>query len=737
MGGQKNIRMDLYDRDYHFDRRKARLQAKSNINYVFNHEAASTSVCLPSVSSSEVMREMKELSDENLDITEAVVCHEPEDNFNVPDLNCSSTSSEQRQNEHETTCTDVWNDFLNTVDSLDDHSDTESTDELSDVEMDSKTNGDAISDHCLSAELGSWASEFNISHSALSHLLSVLSPYHPSLPKDPRTLLKTPRKIHLKSVDASSGYYFHFGIKEALSKSVPLQDFLCLADEDTHTVQLQVNIDGLPLYHSSCKQFWPILGRVCSPIDADPFVIGIYCGDKKPENIELFLQDFVSDMHILQQGPVDMHEKQVIIKLSCFICDAPARAFVKQIKGHSGYYGCEKCVQKGTWDGKVIFPKLNCTLRTDAQFDEMQFASHKIGESPLKSLSIGMVSQFPLDFMHLVCLGVVRRLLWFLTKSPVSFGIRLSSQAIQNISENLLLFKKYIPCEFARKCRSLSELDRWKATEFRQFLLYTGIVALKEQVSSQQYRNFLLLFIAIFCLVSQELCISNADYAHSLLCMFVQGAGNLYGNGFIVYNVHSLTHLAEDVKKFGPLDSFSAFPFENFLGQLKRLVRTSKLPLQQVVRRLSEKAQQRIPLARQKRQVANGQPKKSHTDGPVPDFCNWKQQFRQIYHGGIFFSTSDANNCVMINNLYYLIRNILTLDNSDILLIVERFTRISDFFILAHSPGNVSRSSDLGIVKASGLSGTYECINICEIQKKYVLLPSKTKCVLVPLCSVH
>ena len=36
-----------------------------------------------------------------------------------------------------------------------------------------------------------------------------------------------------------------------------------------------------------------------------------------------------------------------------------------------------------------------------------------------------------------------------------------------------------------------------------------------------------------------------------------------------MYNVHGLTHLAEDVKDFGPLDSNSAFSFENFLGQLK------------------------------------------------------------------------------------------------------------------------------------------------------------------------
>lgn len=29
------------------------------------------------------------------------------------------------------------------------------------------------------------------------------------------------------------------------------------------------------------------------------------------------------------------------ITISCVICDIPAPAFVKQVKGHSGYYGCD------------------------------------------------------------------------------------------------------------------------------------------------------------------------------------------------------------------------------------------------------------------------------------------------------------------------------------------------------------------------------------------------------------
>ena len=50
-------------------------------------------------------------------------------------------------------------------------------------------------------------------------------------------------------------------------------------------------------------------------------------------------------------------------------------------------------------------PDVNAELRTDVKFDELADADHHTGISPLKELSIGMVTQFPLDYMHLMCLG--------------------------------------------------------------------------------------------------------------------------------------------------------------------------------------------------------------------------------------------------------------------------------------------------------------------------------------------
>jgi len=64
---------------------------------------------------------------------------------------------------------------------------------------------------------------------------------------------------------------------------------------------------------------------------------------------------------------------------------------------------------------------------------------------------------------------------------------------------------------------------------------------------------------------------------------------DVFGREFISYNVHSLLHICEDAQKFGDIVSYSAFPFESFLGHLKALIHSPTHPLQQVARRLHER----------------------------------------------------------------------------------------------------------------------------------------------------
>jgi hypothetical protein len=144
-----------------------------------------------------------------------------------------------------------------------------------------------------------------------------------------------------------------------------------------------------------------------------------------------------------------------------------------------------------------------------------------------------------------------------------------------------------VPAEFACKPRSLKELDRFKAVELRQFLLYTGPVVLRKHLCREKYEHFMCLCTAVI-LLSTKTNAASTDYARRLLVLFVQNSRVLYGDAFVVYNVHCLIHLADDVRNHErTLDHLSAFPFENHLRLLKQSVKSPVNPVYQIARRLS------------------------------------------------------------------------------------------------------------------------------------------------------
>ena len=256
---------------------------------------------------------------------------------------------------------------------------------------------------------------------------------------------------------------------------------------------------------------------------------------------------------------------------------------------------------------------------------------HHLGPSALGSLPVGMVSQFPLDYMHLVCLGVTRRLLLCWLKGPLC--TRLCARKVSELSERLTGFAAHVPREFSRKLRSVAEVLRWKATEFRQFTLYTGIVALSHILSDKLYKHFLVFSVAISLLANPKVCSLYCDYANDLLCTFVNNALALYGHEMMVYNVHGLVPLAEDVRKFGCLDNFSAFPFENAFMGLKKIIRKPNCILQQIASRLSEqmsRGSHTVP------KVTRTVGKKEHNMGPVPCGILCINQYNDLYTDKFF-----------------------------------------------------------------------------------------------------
>lgn len=227
--------------------------------------------------------------------------------------------------------------------------------------------------------------------------------------------------------------------------------------KDIDYVKISINIDGLPLSNSSSQQFWPILGSVF-PYN-NVFVIGLYHGTEKPVNVNDFLKDFVNEAKDMCENGININGRIIQCRIEALICDAPAKAFVLCVKGHSGYYSCTKCQIEGEYVGnRICFPEVDAPLRTDNDFVRKIDDNYHKPDVTCILLEIPYfkpVTNVPLDYMHSICLDIVRKLLYLWVDGKSHY--RLQYRAIEEISTRLVTqLKPSMPVEFTRKPRAMN-----------------------------------------------------------------------------------------------------------------------------------------------------------------------------------------------------------------------------------------------------------------------------------------
>ena len=458
--------------------------------------------------------------------------------------------------------------------------------------MSSDDDSEALEEPCdenvevnLNQSLAKCAIDNGWTHNSIDQLLAVLRDHgHGELPKTARTLLKCPRDIGV--TNKCGGEYVYLGLKENILRILNDSQI-----QNNDTLELLINVDGLPLYKSSPKSVWGIL---CVLNDSEVFVVCLYYGKKKPEPVDEYLFDFLSEWRTVRQNGISIDNKTYHFRIKAFMCDAPARAFLKGIVYHTGYNSCERCTIKGGYDGRVIFNEFPdvLDLRKEEKFCQFEYPEHQRTISPLVGQEISLINGFVLDYMHLVMLGVVRRYLTALVQLSFGSKARLSANQRELLNSHLLSLNGCLPSEFSRQPRPTDELQYWKATEFRQFLLYVGPIVLYDILSSDAYEHFMYLSIGISILMNtnDEFRNANIPLVKELLKCFVLNCKTVLGNIFCVYNVHGLLHLHEDVEYHQcSLNDISCFSFENFLQKVKRSVRSGRSPLVQICKRQQEK----------------------------------------------------------------------------------------------------------------------------------------------------
>ena len=164
------------------------------------------------------------------------------------------------------------------------------------------------------------------------------------------------------------------------------------------------------------------------------------------------------------------------------------------------------------------------------------------------------------------------------------------------------------------------------------------------------------LSVAIRILLNNKSTSESYGYAEKLLKCFVKDVSEHYGDEQLVYNVHSLIHLADDARKYGSLNTISCFLFERFLGHLKSVVCRPQNPISQIVRRYAKKVRANGNLVAEHNSpdAALKCHSQKHNAGPLPSSHSKFDQYKR-YLGKYFASITSPNNCFDVNGSIYIL----------------------------------------------------------------------------------
>lgn len=174
----------------------------------------------------------------------------------------------------------------------------------------------------LLTELHHWAISHKLTLASVTDLLKILRSHDMmELPKDARTLLKTPSVTEI--TEMGGGKFWYNGIRSNLESALLNCDI-----QQQRTIKLLFNIDGMSPFNSSLYQFWPILFIIEDMHQLQPMVAAVYYGESKPP-LQLYLKQFVHELNEILRDGLIINRQKVTVGVKCFVCDTQARSYIK------------------------------------------------------------------------------------------------------------------------------------------------------------------------------------------------------------------------------------------------------------------------------------------------------------------------------------------------------------------------------------------------------------------------
>ena len=304
----------------------------------------------------------------------------------------------------------------------------------------------------------------------------------------------------------------------------------------------------------------------------------IWVAKSKPK-MPLFLGHFKQMINELNERGLIVKTtdgfKKFHVQLLYGVFDMVAKAPILNMHQFNGKNGCPCCLHPGVRigntqtypPGRVYDSRSTISMKTAAAKAERDatVVDGIKGASILASM-VDLATGTPIDYMHCILEGVVKRLLEKWVTSPYK-PYYLSRQKVEEVDKSLII--QCPPHEFSRAPRSILKHRKfWKASEYRAWLLFYSLPLLITFLPPLYIHHFALLVCSLHILLQPELTPTRIQAANKMLKDFAALIPELYNEKECTINTHLLLHLCEHASTWGPLWGFSAFGFEHKNGYL-------------------------------------------------------------------------------------------------------------------------------------------------------------------------
>ena len=195
------------------------------------------------------------------------------------------------------------------------------------------------------------------------------------------------------------------------------------------------------------------------------------------------------------------------------------------------------------------------------------------GRSPFFDIPyFNFVRDFPVDYLHCVCLGVVKRSVE-LTFKVGEVRHRKTKRPLSSPHQfNLLIARVKVFREFNRRVRDL-DFPVYKGQEFRNISIFffTIVIDCIEPNHKERHVWLHLSYLIKACVIPTEQFRNiSLNVLDDSCTKFYSLYEQLFGVINCTYNTHVFSCHLREMRYHGPLTLTSAFPFESFYGEMRR-----------------------------------------------------------------------------------------------------------------------------------------------------------------------